>query len=183
MRLSEPRILPLTDKECTDEQRELLARTQPPGQALNIFRTLVRHPNLYKRWLSFGHQVLFQSSLPPREREIVILRTGHLCQAGYEFHHHVAIGKQAGLTEQDIQAVQEGPAATHWSDLERLLIVAVDELHQDSFISNATWTALSTRYSTVQMIDLVFTVGQYTMVSMALNSFGVQLEGEKATTA
>ena len=52
----------------------------------------------------------------------------------------------------------------------------MDELHDDAFISDATWDGLTKRYNTNQMFDLVFTVGQYTMVSMALNSFGVQLE-------
>lgn len=181
MRLSEPRIPPLPEEEWSAEQREVLTRTQPAADVLNIFRTLVRHPDLYKRWLSFGHQILFKSSLPPREREIIILRVGHLCNAGYEFHHHVAIGKQAGLTDEDIQAVKAGPAHSHWSDFERLLIRSVDELHSDFFISQATWEGLTSCYSTNQMIDLVFTVGQYTMVSMALNSFGVQLEAAKVS--
>jgi len=181
MRLSEPRIPPLPEAEWSAEQREMLTRTVPPAEALNIFRTLIRHPNLCRRWLSFGHQILFKSSLPPREREIVILRIGHLCNADYEFHHHIVIGKQAGLTDEDIQAVREGPAASHWDHFQRTLIRAVDELHNDAFISQATWDALGARYSTTQMIDLVFTVGQYTMVSMALNSFGVQLEGGSAS--
>lgn len=181
MRLSEPRIPPLPEQEWSAEQREVLTRTQPAADVLNIFRTLVRHPDLYKRWLSFGHQILFKSSLPPREREIIILRVGHLCNAGYEFHHHVAIGKQAGLTDEDIQAVKTGSGHPHWNDFERQMIRAVDELHSDFFISQVTWEGLTRRYTTNQMIDLVFTVGQYTMVSMALNSFGVQLEAAKAS--
>jgi 4-carboxymuconolactone decarboxylase len=176
MRLSEPRIPPLTEQEWSAEQREILTRTQPAVQVLNIFRTLVRHADLYKHWLPFGHQILFKSTLPAREREILILRVGHLCDAGYEFHHHVAIGKQAGLTDEDIQAIQEGAEARPWTDFERLLIRAVDELHHDTFITPATWQGLAQRYTTTQLIDLVFTVGQYTLVSMALNSFGVQLE-------
>lgn len=181
MRLSEPRIPPLPEHQWTAEQREILVRTFPTGEVLNIFRTLVRNTGLFRRWLSFGNQVLFKSSLPAREREIVILRTGHLCNAEYEFHHHVIIGKQAGLTDEDIQAIRQGASAARWGNFERLLIAAVDELHNDAFISNPTWEGLAGRYSTNQMIDLVFTVGQYTMVSMALNSFGVQLEGAKAS--
>jgi 4-carboxymuconolactone decarboxylase len=181
MRLSEPRIPPLTEQEWSAEQREILTRAQPAAAVLNVFRTLVRHTDLYKRWLPFGHQILFQSTLPPREREILILRVGHLCDAGYEFHHHTALGKQAGLTDEDIQAIQEGAGAARWGDFERLLIRAVDELHHDAFISHATWQGLAERYTTNQLIDLVFTVGQYTMVSMALNSFGVQLEAGNAS--
>lgn len=181
MRLSKPRIPPLPEAEWSDEQRELLTRGRTDVKVLNVFGTLVRHTDLYKRWLPFGTQILFKSTLPPRERELLILRIGHLCNAKYEFHHHVAIGEQAGLTDEDIQSIQHGPASPHWTEFDRLLISAVDELHDDAFISDATWDGLTKRYNTNQMFDLVFTVGQYMMVSMALNSFGVQLESRNGS--
>jgi alkylhydroperoxidase family enzyme len=53
---------------------------------------------------------------------------------------------------------------------------AVDELHRDAFITDETWQALSARYDTQQLLDVVFTVGQYNLVSMALNTLGVQLD-------
>jgi hypothetical protein len=56
------------------------------------------------------------------------------------------------------------------------LLRAVDELHKDAFVSDQTWTALSERYNTKQLMDVVFAVGQYQLVSMALNTFGVQLD-------
>ena len=56
------------------------------------------------------------------------------------------------------------------------LLRAVDELHADACISDATWAALSQRYKTEQLMDVVFAVGQYNLVSMALNTFGVQLD-------
>src|SRR5580658_9156985 len=105
MRLSKPRIPPLPDAEWYDEQRELLTRGRSDVKVLNVF----------------GTQILFKSTLPPRERELLILRIGHLCNAKYEFHHHVAIGKQAGLTDEDIQSIQHGPASPHWTEFDRLL--------------------------------------------------------------
>jgi len=175
LRLQQPRIPALQDAQFSDEQRELLTRGKPK-QILNVFRTLATHTDLYKRWLPFANHVLFKSSLQPREREILILRIGYLCRSGYEFHQHVRVGKAAGLTDAEIEAVAVGPESPLWNDFERALVRAVDELHRDAFISDATWAALSARYDTNQMMDLVFAVGQYTMVSMALNSFGVQLE-------
>jgi 4-carboxymuconolactone decarboxylase len=178
MRLSAPRVPPLTEQEWSDDQREILTRAQPAADVLNVFRTLIRHTELYKRWLPFARQIIFHSTLPPRERELLVLRIGHLCNATYEFHHHAVIGRRAGLTDEDIEAIQQGGAAAHWNDFDRLLITAVDELHDDAFITQDTWDGLTKRYNTNQMFDLVFTVGQYTMVSMALNSFGVQLEDQ-----
>jgi hypothetical protein len=59
-----------------------------------------------------------------------------------------------------------------------LLVRATDELHADACLSDATWQALSATYNQQQLMDLVFTVGQYNLVSMALNSFGVQLDDD-----
>jgi 4-carboxymuconolactone decarboxylase len=175
MRLSNPRLAPLAPSEWSDEQRELLTRGNPP-RVLNVFATLVRHPDLYRRWMPFANHVLFKSSLPGREREMAILRIGWLCRSGYEFHQHSRIGKAAGLSDLEIERLQSGPDAAGWSEAESALLRAVDELHGDQFISDATWQRLGQHYDTHQVIDLVFAVGQYMLVSMALNSFGVQIE-------
>jgi alkylhydroperoxidase family enzyme len=99
-----------------------------------------------------------------------------LCRAQYEWGHHVAIGKQAGLTDDDIKRIREGPDATGLDAFEAILLRAVDELHSNTFIGDSTWKALTERYNTQQVMDLIFAAGQYKLVSMALNSLGVQLE-------
>jgi 4-carboxymuconolactone decarboxylase len=177
MRLPRPRIEPLPSEEWSDEQRELLTRGNP-SRVLNIFSTLIRHSDLYRRWIPFGNHVLFKSSLSARERELAILRVGHLCRSGYEFHQHTRIGKAVGLDDAAIERIKAGPNANGWAAREAALLRAVDELHADQFISDATWRELSAHFDTRQLMDLVFAVGQYTMVSMALNSFGVQIEDE-----
>ena len=78
MRLEKPRLAPLSDEELPAEIRERFG----DGPILNIFRTLAHHPSLMKHWLVFGNHVLSKSSLPPRDREIAILRVGFLCRAG-----------------------------------------------------------------------------------------------------
>ena len=116
------------------------------------------------------------SKLAPREREILILRIGWLCQAEYEWGQHVIFGKAAGLTDAEIERIKAGPEAPGWAPFDANLLRAVDELHKDAFISDKTWGALSERYNTEQLMDVVFAVGQYNLVSMALNTFGVQLD-------
>nr|HMP63814.1 carboxymuconolactone decarboxylase family protein [Phenylobacterium sp.] len=116
------------------------------------------------------------NGLPAREREIVILRIGFLCRSGYEWTQHVPIGKQAGLTDEEVARIKLGADAPGWSAADGALIRATDELHHDQFITEPTWQALSEHFSDKQKMDLVFTAGQYTQVSMMLNSFGVQLD-------
>jgi alkylhydroperoxidase family enzyme len=146
------------------------------GPMDNIFRTLAHHPKLLKRWLVFGNHVLSKSSLLPRDRELAILRVGWLCRAEYEWGQHVLVGETAGLTGEEIQRITCGPEADGWGTRERAVLRAVDELHGDSFIGDRTWSELAAHFDTRQLLDLVFTVGQYTLVSMALNTLGVQLD-------
>lgn len=178
MRLSQPRIPPVDDPgELDDDAKEILGGTSL-GPAVNIFRTFIRHPKLLKRWLVFGNHILFKSTVPARERELLILRTGWRCRAEYEWGQHVVIGTAAGLTDEEIQRITQGPDAPGWDPFDATLLRAADELHEDHIVSDETWRALGERYDTKQLMDLVFTVGQYTLVSMALNTFGVQLDPE-----
>jgi 4-carboxymuconolactone decarboxylase len=183
-RTERPRIAPLAVEFWDPALSKQMLKDRPAaiGDAaapvFNIFKTLANHPQLAGKFGVWGNQVLFRSSLSPRDRELAILRVGWLARATYEWHHHVAIAlDHAGMTDADVDLARSGPVAG--SDAaDDVLLRAVDELVGDHFISNDTWAKLATRYDQTQLIDLVFTVGQYTMVSMALNSFGVQLEPE-----
>jgi 4-carboxymuconolactone decarboxylase len=178
MRLSEPRIKPLTESESDPANREVLERLRTPdgSRVLNIFATLAHHPDLLRRWLVFGNHVLGKSTLTPRQRELLILRTGWLWRAEYEWAQHALIARMSDIRDDEIRRVTEGPEAPGWTELESALLRAADELHADAFVTDSTWAVLARHLDTKQLMDLVFTVGQYTLVSMALNSFGVPLD-------
>jgi 4-carboxymuconolactone decarboxylase len=177
MKLSQPRITPLAESEWTDAQRKVLEPMYREGQLYNVAGTLSRHWEAWKKFSVWAFHVMGDTStISPREREILILRIGWLCQAEYEWAQHVVFGKKAGLLDEEIARIKQGPEAAGWSAFDATLLRAADELHADACISDATWAALSERYNTQQLMDVVFAVGQYNLVSMALNSFGVQLD-------
>jgi alkylhydroperoxidase family enzyme len=170
-------VKPLDPAEIPEELRERFGGGPNPQAAmLNIFRTLAHHPDLMRRWTVFGNHVLSKSTLPARERELVILRIGWLCRSEYEWGQHVLIGRREGLRDDEIERIPKGPDAPGWSDLDRALLRATDELRADAMITDQTWKQLSEHLGTQQLMDLVFTVGQYNLVSMALNTLGVQLD-------
>lgn len=148
----------------------------PDGSPLNIFGTLGNHPGMLKRWLVFAAHVLSKNTLSARDRELLILRTGWNCRSRYEFGQHVLIARECGITDAEIDRVMAGPDADGWSDADRLLLVAADELHRYSSLSDATWAALTAGYSTEQVLDLIATVGNYHLVAMFLNSARVELD-------
>jgi alkylhydroperoxidase family enzyme len=166
----------LGDEDWDEKAQELMRPIVARGNVLNIFRTLANHPDLARRWMVFANHILGKSTLSVRDRELVILRIGYLCQSGYEWGQHVLISRDAGMSEEEIRSAKTGPDTPGLSELDRLLLTATDELHADAHVSDETWSSLSTHLSRQQMMDLVFTVGQYNLVSMALNSFGVQAD-------
>ena len=177
MRTNKPRIEPLPDSALNADQKEILAPIAANGRVLNIFRTLIHAPKAMRGFLSWGNYVLSKrNDLPAREREIVILRIGFLCKSGYEWTQHVAIALRAGLTEAEIARIKKGADAPGWSAADAALLRASDELHKSQFISDSTWKTLGQHFSQKQCMDVVFTAGQYTQVSMMLNTFGVQLD-------
>ena len=157
------------------EDREMGERNKVNGEVVNIFRVLMNNPKLARSWSRFAGYILGGQSLPARDREILILRIGWLNQAAYEWEQHVRIGKAAGLTDDEIDRINKGPKAG-WDKHEAALVQAADDLREKSVVSEETWKQLSERYSTEQMMDAVFTIGQYNLVSWALNSFGVPLD-------
>ena len=161
--------------QLTGEDADTAAKNRLGGRDLNIFRVMMNHPKLTRRWTVFAGHVLQKQTLPVRDRELLILRIGWLNQAEYEWAQHVEIAKRGGITEAEIERVKQGPGAG-WNALEAALLKAADELFENSVISDATWATLAAKYSTEQMMDVVFTIGQYNLVSWALNSFGVPLD-------
>jgi len=143
---------------------------------INVIKTLAHHPTLAEAWTTFATYVMGDNTLPPRDRELLILRIGYLRGAEYEWGHHSRMGRQAGLTDEEIVRITRGPDAAGWSSFDRALMRAVDELNRDAEISDRTWEALGARYDTKQLMDVVFTVGQYNLVSMALKTFRVPMD-------
>jgi 4-carboxymuconolactone decarboxylase len=151
-----------------------------PVPGANLLCTQLHHPALAKAFLTFNAHHFYASTLGAREREILILRIGWRLRAEYEFLAHVILGKRAGLTDAEIAGIQRGPDAPGWDPLDADLLRAVDELHKEARIADATYERLSAHFDTRQLMDLVAIVGCYGMLAMYLNTFRVQLEASVA---
>ncbi len=127
-----------------------------------------------KYWEYTGHFVR-NATLPTRHRELLILRTAWLSRGDYIWGRHDVIGREAGLTAEEIRRVTAGPDAPGWDDFDRALLGAADELHTSRFISHSTWNALAERYTEEELVEVVLIVGNYTQLAMFQNTLGAQL--------
>ncbi|MBB2991898.1 AhpD family alkylhydroperoxidase [Mycolicibacterium iranicum] len=170
------RVAPLPADQWGDAVDAALSGLMPaerrnPEATGNLVATLVRHPKLTRAFLRFNFHLLYGSTLPARLRELAVLRVAHLSRCEYEWQHHVSMGRDAGLSDDDIDGISRGELA---DDLDRAVLAAVDELHHDSVVSDATWAALAGHLDERQLMDLVFTIGCYGSLAMAINTFGVE---------
>jgi alkylhydroperoxidase family enzyme len=170
-----PRLPPVPEAQRTPEQTMIVGQYVSLGMP-NFVATLLHYPQL-SRLLPHVIYVTSQSGLPPRHRALLGLRTAWLTRSAYLWGHRVPPSRADGLTDDEITRVARGPDAPGWDPFEAALLRAADELHIDSFISDATWTTLSARYDVNQMIDTIDTVGALTMHAGVMNSAGVQVEG------
>jgi alkylhydroperoxidase family enzyme len=171
-----PRIPPQPPEEWARSVLTTERRGQPRLGDLNIFRTLARHPELFKVWLPFGGFLLNGGTLPFADRELVILRTGFNCRSPYEWGQHVRIAAGGGMDRQLIDRIAAGPDAPGWDERQSLLLRAADELRAGARISDATWAGLKRHLNEKQLIELPMLIGQYHLVAFTLNSLGVQPE-------
>lgn len=141
----------------------------------DVITVLHVNPRLFWAWLFFASRLMPFGKLPPALREKAILRTAWLCRSRYEWGQHVEIALRSGVTDAEIAALAQGPAAMA-ETRDRAVLQACDELHRDRCVGDATWAALQANFSEPLLIELLMLIGHYQMIAGFLNSAGLALE-------
>ena len=182
-----PRLTPLLPREWSKAAGESLAPLLPPTgrpkggkgpKGLNALGVLARYPEMALAYNTFSGQVMYGSTLSARHRELLVLRVAAQRDAEYEWRQHVASAGDNGVDADEVARVRVGPEAPGWTELERALLRAADELLDDACIGDDTWETLAGVLDERELMDVVFIVGAYTVLAMALKSFGVPLDDD-----
>ena len=173
--LSSPRI-DRVERPYSAAEAAILVPRERSGEVLGVWSTCANAPSLCNAWLEFTDYLLRESSLPIRDRELLILRIGYLNQGAYEWAAHRGLALSVGINEEELKEITIGSSADSWSEWDSALLKAAEELHEAALVSEETWATLSRQYDKRQMMEVVFTVGRYNLVAMYLNSLGVQFE-------
>jgi len=151
----------------------------PRTRPLHILTVIAHHPTFLGPFIEWATALAQHGLLTRREQEILALRVAVNCRSEFEWGHHVVYARAAGMTEDDIDRVVDGPDAPGWTDSEQALVRAVDELTSPTYdIDDGTWNVLRAHYDDARLTEIPFVVGQYTMLSMFANSLGVVLEDD-----
>ena len=152
------------------------------GEPANIHGVMAHHPELLSSWMGFRNHLLRRATLSDRLRELLILRTASAFGADYEWHHHVVRGKQAGLSDEDIDGARDPASATSLAPEEVELMRAVDEIRRDFRIGDETWSRLAAHFSTQQLLDVMFTVGMYIVLAIVIRSVDLEFDAQLPNT-
>jgi 4-carboxymuconolactone decarboxylase len=180
-----PRITALTGDAVDREALGLVnavragAGAQPvtPDKIPDYMRTMMKHPEVFARQMEMG-TTIFTGRIPPRERELAILRIGWLCRAPYEWGQHVDIAQRMGVTSEEVERVTRGSADADWSAHDRVILRGVEELIGDHAIADDTWEALARTWDEAQLIEFPMMVGQYVATAYVQNSLRIMLAEE-----
>ena len=167
--------VPYLDREnLAPEHQDLLKRN------INLYRTLVHSPNALRRFSGLGQYIRFDSKLDPRLRELAILQVGYLTRSKYEYSHHIKIGRDFGVSDDDIRgmiAETEG-RPSGLEPLARVVLRAAREMTTDLAASDATFAELAAALSTEHLTDLVVTIGFYNAVVRILETMQIGVEDD-----
>ncbi len=157
------------NKSPTEEKDD---RPRLPG----MLKTVAHHPEIMEELLDFATVITHNGALTSRDSELLAMRVAWNCQSEFEWGHHLEYALNAGISRAEVERIPAGPTADGWSDADRALLYAADQLHAKQDITDEVWAKLAARYSDKQLVEILFVVGEYTMLSMVVNASGVELE-------
>lgn len=180
---TQPRIAPLEPPYPAEIEASLGEWMGKRGAAippLLIFRTMHRNPEMAEALFPLGRYILGEGKLERRHRELLILRTCARCGAEYEWGVHAAVyPARVGLSPEQVAAtssLEPGDTAPSLDGADAWVIRAADELHDDAFISDGTWSHLAEYLTEEQLLELLLVCGWYHWISYLARSARIELE-------
>jgi 4-carboxymuconolactone decarboxylase len=172
------RIAPLRPEEFSDQAKAMFARWKTgilQGADTNpVLKTLVHHPHLTDVFAPLNIHLLTTNSVPMRLRQLAIMRTAWLCKATYMWSSHMNLSLALGLEPNMFRPLQSGGQDPYFTQFERVVLCATEELVEDHKIGDVSWDALQSEWSEAQMLDFMFTVGLYVAIAGVMRSVRIE---------
>lgn len=178
-----PRIEAVPNELVSAEQRDQVNRVRagagvgPVDRLPHYMRVVLKQPDLFGCHMEMGSAV-FTGRLPPRDRELAVLRIAWLSQSPYEWGEHVDIAQRFGRTAEEAARVTQGSSAEGWSEHDAAILRGVEELLADYALSDATWEVLGRTWDEAQLIEYLMMVGHYVGVAFVQNTLRIPLAGD-----
>ena len=166
--------------EAAIEKLRLMHDYPPQARVHPFYRTMAKSPQAFASFLQLGGDLSADTTLDPVLRELAVLRTGWLCGAPYQWGEHVRVARALGIDDAAIDRIRHGADASGWTAAEAAVLRAVEELHGDAMIGDATWAALAAHLDERQLVELLLVVGHYHMTAFVQNALRIVLSPANA---
>ncbi|NKB55886.1 MAG: carboxymuconolactone decarboxylase family protein [Alphaproteobacteria bacterium] len=164
----------LNEEDLAEGDKDLLKR------GMNLHRLLAHSPEAARRFGSVAQYIRFESTLDSRLREMAILQVGYLSKSPYEYSHHLRLGRDFGVTDDDVKAMENETAGNSSSlpELDRTVLRGAREMTNDLKFSDETYDTLRAHLSEAHILDLIMTIAFYNGVVRLLGALEIDVEPE-----
>jgi alkylhydroperoxidase family enzyme len=174
--------LPYIDRDDLPEEKRYLFDNlgRESGRVGNLFRVMGHSPQLLHQFMRLGNDIRYKTRLDGRLRELAILTVGRLANAPYEYVHHIAIGRRAGITQEQIEGLPVWERHPAFSEQERAVIRYAEAVTRDVRVPDEVFEAVRGFLDEEEMVELTMSIAYYNMVVRFLEPMQVELEEQGA---
>ncbi|MBI4303463.1 MAG: carboxymuconolactone decarboxylase family protein [Chloroflexi bacterium] len=171
------RISMITEDQASPEVKEIFGKIQKNGaRIMNLYRVLAHNHRVLLNSMRLANALLNGTELPPRLRELAILRVARLTGSEYEWRQHLAIALELGITQDQIDAITQWKTSRGFSDLDRAVLQYTDEVTQNVKVTDATFTTLRQHLSERSIVELTLSIGHWGMLARFLVPLQIDID-------
>lgn len=141
------------------------------------YNALLRVPEIADPAQKLGAYCRFRSSLGLKLTELAIIITAKHYHAQFEWHAHAALALKAGLSPAIVDAIHAGTPPPFSDEREVAVYDLCRTLHEHHRVDDATYTRARSLFGEAGIVEIVSTIGYYSMISLVLNTFEVPVPG------
>jgi alkylhydroperoxidase family enzyme len=170
--------IPYVEKDAAPpEVVELYAKMENRGfRVANLWKMAANSPATLGHMIRLGDAILLKTKLNPKLREMAILRTAMLLDCEYERMAHATMGKNVGMTDEQIEAIKDWEKSKAFDKIEQAVLQFTDEVARSAKVTDETSSNLKQYLEPGMMVELAVTIGFYGMLARILVPFQVDLE-------
>jgi len=168
----------LVEKEqAPPEVREIFQKIEDNGaKILNLYKTVANSPKVLLNFIRLGNSIIRQTELPPRLREIAILRVAKLTGSEYEWTQHAPLALEVGVSQKQLDSILDWKNSSVFNDEEHAVLQYTDEVTRKVKVTDQSFNALKNFFSEQAIVELTLTIGFYGMVARLLVPLQVEID-------
>ena len=178
------RVRLIEKEQAPQEVKEIFQKIEDNGaRILNLYKVVAHSPGLLLNFIRLGNSVMGRMELPPKLREIVVLRVARLTGSEYEWAQHAPLARQVGVSQKQLDAISHWENSTEFNNEERAVLQYTDEVAQKVKVADQTFNILKNFFSEQSIVELTLTIGYYEMVARLLVPLQVEVDESSVGSA